>query len=64
MARPGGNMTSFTQFEYGLSGKWVELLREIAPQVTRVGVMRELTGPVAYGQWAVIQTFASATGSG
>jgi len=62
MARPGGNMTGFTQFEYGLSGKWFELLREIAPQVRRVGVMRELAGPVAFGQWAVIQTFASPTG--
>jgi ABC-type uncharacterized transport system substrate-binding protein len=62
MARPGGNMTGFTQFEYGLSGKWFELLREIAPQVRHVGVVRELSGPVAIGQWAVIQTFASPTG--
>jgi putative ABC transport system substrate-binding protein len=62
MSRPGGNMTGFTQFEYGLSGKWFELLREISPQVTRVGVVRELSGPVAFGQWAVIQTFASPTG--
>ena len=62
MARPGGNMTGFTQFEYGLSAKWFELLREIAPQITRVGVVRQLTGPVAYGQWAVIQTFASPAG--
>jgi putative ABC transport system substrate-binding protein len=62
MARPGGNMTGFTQFEYGLSAKWFELLREIAPQVRRVGVMREIGGPVASAQWAVIQTFASPAG--
>jgi len=38
MARPGGNVTGFTQFEYSLAGKWLELLKEIAPHVTRVGV--------------------------
>jgi len=62
LSRPGGNMTGFIQFEYGLSGKWLELLREIAPQVARVGVVRELIGPVAIGQWAVIQAFASPMG--
>ena len=41
MNRPGGNATGFTQFEYGLSAKWLELLREVAPQVTRVGVVRD-----------------------
>jgi ABC-type uncharacterized transport system substrate-binding protein len=40
MARPGGNATGFTSFDYGLSVKWLELLKEIAPQVTRVGVIR------------------------
>ena len=39
LARPGGNASGFTQFEYSLSGKWLELLRELAPQVTRVGVV-------------------------
>ena len=63
LARPGGNMTGFTQFEYSLSGKWLELLREIAPQVVRVGVVRDLgAGPVGVGQWAVIQAFASPMG--
>jgi putative ABC transport system substrate-binding protein len=64
LARPGGNMTGFTLFEYGLSAKWFELLRELAPQVARVGVVREQagTGPASIGQWAVIQTFASPTG--
>ena len=41
LARPGGNTTGFIQFEYSLSGKWLELLKEIAPRVTRVGVLRE-----------------------
>ena len=42
LARPGGNTTGFNQFEYGLSGKWLGLLTEIAPQVSRVGVVRDL----------------------
>ena len=63
LARPGGNTTGFNQFEYGLSGKWLELLREIAPQVSRVGVVRDLAGgPAGVGQWAVIQAFASPMG--
>jgi len=41
LARPGGNTTGFTQFEYGMSGKWLELLKEIAPRVTRVAVIRD-----------------------
>ena len=55
-------MTGFTQFEYGLSAKWLELFREVSPQISRVGVIRELRGPVGIGQWAVIQTFASLAG--
>ena len=43
LARPGGNATGFTPFEYGISGKWLELLKEIAPRVTRVAVLRDLT---------------------
>ena len=63
LARPGGNTTGFNQFEYGLSGKWLGLLREIAPQVSRVGVVRDLAGgPAGVGQWAVIQAFASPMG--
>jgi putative ABC transport system substrate-binding protein len=63
LARPGGNLTGFIQFEYGLAGKWLELLKEIAPQVSRVGVVRELEGgPVGIGQWAVMQAFASPMG--
>jgi ABC-type uncharacterized transport system substrate-binding protein len=41
MARPGGNVTGFTSFEYGLRGKWLELLKQIAPRVMRVGVIRD-----------------------
>ena len=41
LARPGGNATGFTPFEYGLSGKWLELLKEIAPRVTRAAVLRD-----------------------
>jgi putative ABC transport system substrate-binding protein len=62
LARPGGNTTGFTQFEYTLSGKWLELLKEVAPQVSRVGVVRDMGGPAGVGQWAVIQAFASPMG--
>ena len=58
LARPGGNATGFTQLEYGLSGKWLELLREIAPGVTRVGVLRESDVTAAVAQFAVLQSLA------
>ena len=46
LARPGGNATGFSQFEYAVGGKWLELLKEIAPRVTRVGVLRDVAiGP-------------------
>ena len=48
IARPGGNTTGFTQFEFALAGKWLELLKEIAPQVTRVGIVREPIGQVGF----------------
>jgi putative tryptophan/tyrosine transport system substrate-binding protein len=64
LARPGGNITGFTQLEYGLAGKWFNLLKEFGPQVSRVGVLRELLGgPIGVGQWAVIQAFASPMGA-
>ena len=56
--RPGGNTTGFLQFEYSLAGKWPELLRQIAPGVTRVAVLRDLAGASAIGQFAVIQAMA------
>jgi putative tryptophan/tyrosine transport system substrate-binding protein len=58
MARPGGNVTGFTQFEYSLAGKWLEVLKEIAPHVTRVGVVRDPTRGYGIGQFAVIQAVA------
>ena len=58
LARPGGNVTGFTQLEYTLSGKWLQLLREVAPGITRAAVLRE-TGGAGIGQWAVIQAAAS-----
>jgi putative ABC transport system substrate-binding protein len=62
LARPGGNATGFTQFEYGLSGKWVELLKEIAPGTKRIGVLRDPVNPAGIGQWAIIQAAAAARG--
>jgi putative ABC transport system substrate-binding protein len=58
LARPGGNATGFMQFEYGLSGKWLELLKQIAPHVTRAGVLREPGLTAAVAQFAVIQSVA------
>jgi putative ABC transport system substrate-binding protein len=58
MARPGGNVTGFTQFEYSLAGKWLELLKEIAPRVMRVAVVRDPTRGPGIGQFAVIQAMA------
>ena len=63
MARPGGNATGFTQFEYTLSAKWLELLREVAPQIARVGFVRDAGGfAVSLGQWAVIGAAAAPLG--
>ena len=60
LARPGGNITGFTLYEYGLSVKWLELLKEIAPGVTRVGVVRDGRNPAAIGMWAAMQGAAPA----
>ena len=62
MARPGGNATGFIQFEYSLSGKWLELLKEIAPGVTRALVLRDPDITAGIGQFAVIQSVASSIG--
>ena len=51
LARPGGNATGFTQFEYGISAKWLELLKQIAPLVTRAAVLRDSTNPAGIGQF-------------
>jgi len=62
LARPGGNVTGFMTFDYGLSGKWLELLKEIAPSVTRAAVLRDPTLPAGIGQLAVMQVLARPLG--
>ena len=62
LSRPGGNATGFMQFEYSLSGKWLELLKQIAPGVTRVAVLRDPTVTAGIGQFAVIQAVAPSVG--
>jgi putative ABC transport system substrate-binding protein len=62
LARPGGNATGFTSFEYGNSGKWLELLKEIAPQVTRVAVLRDSAIAAGIGQFGAIQSAAPSLG--
>ena len=61
LSRPGGNATGFMMFEYGLSAKWPELLKQIAPNVTRVGVLRD-RDPGGIGQFAVIESVAPSVG--
>jgi ABC-type uncharacterized transport system substrate-binding protein len=58
LARPGGNTTGFTNFEYSLGGKWVELLKQIAPQVTRAAVLRDPATAAGIGQFAAVQSAA------
>src|SRR5215475_2806033 len=62
LARPGGNVTGFMTFDYGLSGKWLELLKETAPNVTRAAVLRDPTLPAGIGQLAVMQVLARPLG--
>jgi putative ABC transport system substrate-binding protein len=62
LARPAGNLTGFTWFEYGLSGKWLELLKETAPRVRRAAVLRDHASPGGIGQFAAIQGVAPSLG--
>ena len=62
LARPGGNVTGFVSFEYGLSAKWLEVLKEIAPRVTRVAVIRDPNISAGTGQFGAIQAGASSLG--
>jgi ABC-type uncharacterized transport system substrate-binding protein len=62
LSRPGGNITGFMNFEYGISAKWLELLKEIAPRVTRVAVIRELSSPSGVGQLGALQSVAPSFG--
>jgi putative ABC transport system substrate-binding protein len=62
LARPGGNATGFMSYEYSLSGKWLELLKEIAPSVTRAAVLRDPAVGSGTGQYAIIQAVAQSLG--
>jgi putative ABC transport system substrate-binding protein len=62
LSRPGGNVTGFMAFEYGFSGKWLELLKQIAPQVTRAAVIRDPDNRVGIGQFSAIQAVAPPLG--
>ena len=62
LSRPGGNATGFMMFEYTLCGKWLELLKEIAPSVTHAAVLRDPTFVTGIGQFAVIQAVAPSVG--
>jgi putative ABC transport system substrate-binding protein len=61
LARPGGNTTGFTAFEYSISGKWLELLKELRPDLKRVAVVRDPLIAAGIGQFAAIQTLASSS---
>jgi len=62
LAQPGGQVTGFTLFEYSISAKWLELLKEIAPRVTRAAVIRDAARPAGGAQFAVIQAAAPSFG--
>jgi putative ABC transport system substrate-binding protein len=62
LARPGGNVTGFMNYEYGLSGKWLELLKQITPSVTRAAVLRDSANPAGIAQFGAIRTTASSLG--
>jgi putative ABC transport system substrate-binding protein len=62
LARPGGNATGFLGFEYGIGAKWLELLKEIAPRVTRVAVIRDVAIASGTGQWGALQSVAPSFG--
>jgi len=62
LAQPGGNATGFMQFEYGLSGKWLELLKEIAPSLNRVIVLWDPAITAGIGQFTIIQSVATSAG--
>src|SRR5438132_1515313 len=62
LARPGGNATGFTLFEYGLSGKWLELLKQIAPSMTRAAVLRDPAIASGIGQFGAVQAVAPSLG--
>jgi len=62
LSRPGRNVTGFMQFDYSLSGKWLELLKQISPATVRVGIIRDAASPSGIGQFAVLQSVAASFG--
>jgi putative ABC transport system substrate-binding protein len=62
LARPGANITGFTQFDYGIGAKWLELLKEIAPNTTRAAVIRDPAITAGIGQWGAIQSVSPSVG--
>jgi putative ABC transport system substrate-binding protein len=62
LARPGGNITGFTQFDYSIAAKWLALLKEIAPNTTRAAILRDPAITAGIGQWATIQSVSSSVG--
>jgi putative ABC transport system substrate-binding protein len=60
--RPGGNVPGFTAYEYTISGKWLELLKEIVPRMTRAGVLRDATNVAEIGLFGAVRSAAPATG--
>jgi putative ABC transport system substrate-binding protein len=62
LSRPGGNATGIMSFEYSLSAKWLEILKQISPRTTRAAVLRDATQPSGIGQFAVIQSVATSVG--
>jgi putative tryptophan/tyrosine transport system substrate-binding protein len=62
LARPGGNVTGFLSFEFGISGKWLELLKQVAPRVTRAAILRDPAIPAGMGQFGALQSAAPSFG--
>ena len=62
LAKPGGNVTGFLMFEFGIAGKWLELLKQVAPQATRAAVLRDPALTAGIGQFSAIQSVASSLG--
>jgi putative tryptophan/tyrosine transport system substrate-binding protein len=62
LAQPGGNATGFTQIDFGMTGKWLELLKQIAPNITRAAVIRDSRDPAGLGQWGAIHAVAPLLG--
>jgi putative ABC transport system substrate-binding protein len=63
LARPGGNATGFAAFEFGMSGKWLELLKQLAPRINRLAVLRDPNNIASIGQFSALQAVAPALGA-